>query len=108
MDLGLKDKAGSSVRAHIKIKLSLLADFAKAIMQGIDASLPRLNEGRLLSTLSGGVNLATSPAPVEYDAVQTLGTYITPLGQALQLIVKIMDNVADVSFPILYIYIVAL
>jgi hypothetical protein len=105
MDLGLKDKVGSPVQAHIKIKLSLLANFAEAIMQGVDARLPRLNENKLLSTLSGGIDAATSSAPVGYDAVQTLGTYITPLGQALQLIVKIMDNVADVGFPTLYIYI---
>ena len=97
MDLELKDKTGTPILAHIKIKLSLIADFAKAVMQSVDASLPRLNENKQLAAVSAGIAVAASSASTGYDAVQTLGTYITPLGQALQLIVKIMDNVADVS-----------
>jgi hypothetical protein len=92
----LRNKDDVPIQACIKIKLSLIEDFRKAIMDGVDASLPRLSENRLLATGLGGIDMASSG----YVAVETLGTYVTPLGQALQLIVKIVDNIAD-AHPIL-------
>jgi hypothetical protein len=88
----LRNKDDVPIQARVKIKLSLIEDFAKAIMEGVDANLLRLSESRLLATGLGGIDMASSG----YGAVETLGTYVTPLGQALQLIVKIVDNIADV------------
>jgi hypothetical protein len=63
-------------------------------MQGVDSAMPRLGEHGIVDQVSGVINVSMT---VNED-VQTSGTCIAPLGQALQLIVKIMDNVADVSY----------
>ena len=64
-------------------------------MQSVDSAIPRLGGHSVVDQVSGVVNASVTA----YDGAQTCGICIAPLGQALQLIVKIMDNVADVSYP---------
>ena len=63
-------------------------------MQGVDSAIPRLGGHSVVGQVSGVVNASVTA----YDDGQTCGTCIASLGQALQLIVKIMDSVADVSY----------
>jgi hypothetical protein len=62
-------------------------------MQGVDSAIPRLGGHGVVGQVSGVINASVTA----YDDAQTAGTCIAPLGQALQLIVKIMDNVPNVS-----------
>jgi riboflavin synthase alpha subunit len=62
-------------------------------MQGIDSTISRLGGHCVVGHVSGVVNVSMTV----YDDAQMASTYIMPLGQVLQLIVKIMDNVTDVS-----------
>jgi hypothetical protein len=59
-------------------------------MQGVDSAIPRLGGHGVVGQVLGASVTA-------YDDAQTAGACIAPLGQALQLIVKIMDNVPNVS-----------
>jgi hypothetical protein len=93
MDLDLENETDTLIPTRIIIKLALVSDFAQEIMQGVDSAIPKLGEHGIVDQVSGVLNIS---ATANEDA-QTLSTCIAPLGQALQLIVKIMDNVADVS-----------
>jgi hypothetical protein len=89
------DDTGIPIVAQIKIKLSLMSEPAANFMESVDVDVSRL-DGVLLGT-SGHVDNAVSVVHVGSRAIRTLGTCDTPLGQALQLIVKLMDSIADVS-----------
>jgi hypothetical protein len=81
--------------AQIKIKLSLMSEPAAGFMESVDVDVSRLDD--VLLGTSGHVDNAASVAHVGSGAIRTLGTCVTPLGQALQLMVKLMDSIADVS-----------
>jgi len=81
------------IPTRILIKLTLISDFAQGIMQGVDGAIPQLGGHCLVGHVSGVVNVSMTV----YDDAQMASTCIAPLGQVLQLIAKIMDNVANVS-----------
>ena len=64
-------------------------------MDSIDVDVSRLDG--VLASPSGNIDNSVSVAQAGSEAMQMLGTCVTPLGQALQLIVKFMDSIADVS-----------
>lgn len=70
----------AAVGARIKVKLRLVSEPEKDFMEGVDAEMSRLDGNPILAVVSA----------------QTLSTCIGPLGQALQLIVKFMNGIADV------------
>ena len=65
-------------------------------MQSVDADVARLNDNSFLPSASDHIQMVTPVAQTSSAVVQTLGNCVRPLGQALQFIVKIMDNIADV------------
>ena len=95
----LKDKPIdlNEAKGVITAHLSLSSDHAKVIMEGVDARLAALDGNSVLSQVSDTLGSAGSAATSLQSAVQNLGNVITPFGQALQLMVKIGDSIADVS-----------
>jgi hypothetical protein len=65
-------------------------------MHSVDADVARLDGNTVLPSASDHVDTVVSVTQTSSIVVQTLGSWVGPLGQALQLIVKIMDNIADV------------
>ena len=65
-------------------------------MRSVDADVARLDGNSVLPDVSDHIQTAGSVAQTSGAVIQTFGNCIGPLGQALQLIVKIMDNIADV------------
>ncbi|KAH7903272.1 hypothetical protein BJ138DRAFT_171728 [Hygrophoropsis aurantiaca] len=98
--LALQSSNGSPSSSSITMKISLDSNTAKRIMEEVDANLARLNGNTAVNKASDAIDKAVSTAPAAYDAAQTLGTVVTPLGQALSVLVKVVDNFSD-AHPIL-------
>jgi len=94
--LDLVDETGTKVAA-IKVKLCLVSEPEQYFMKRVDADLAHFKDSGVLAGISGHV---VSVAQTGDVAAQTLSPCIVPLGQALQLIVKFMDGIAD-AHPIL-------
>jgi len=94
--LDLTDANGDVIASRIKMKLSLISESPEVFMQSVDADIARLHGNSILPSASDQIQAAASVAQTSNAVVQTSGNCVRPLGQALQLIVKIMDNVADV------------
>jgi hypothetical protein len=94
--LDLTDENGRAIPSRIKMKLSLISESPGVFMESVDADVARLDGNGILPIASNHIQAAASVAQISGAVVQTLGNCVGPLGQALQLIVKIMDNVADV------------
>ncbi|KIJ14091.1 hypothetical protein PAXINDRAFT_100315 [Paxillus involutus ATCC 200175] len=86
--------------ATITMGLSSAADYQQALIASVDASLARLDNSPRLEEGLDMVDQANSSMQVAYSAVETYGQYIAPLGQALRLMIKLIDNVAD-AHPLL-------
>lgn len=97
--IDLRDEAGATVVAGIKVELHLISEPAKDFMLGVDANVARLNGTGMADAASTNIDSATSWLHSGSGAAQTIGTCIAPLGQVLQLFVKLMDSIADVWFP---------
>ncbi|KIJ10370.1 hypothetical protein PAXINDRAFT_16596 [Paxillus involutus ATCC 200175] len=83
--------------AMITVGLSPVVDYQEALNASVDASLARLgNDQRLVGGLNN-MDQASSSVQIMYCAVETHGQYIAPLGQVLQLMKKLIDNVAEVG-----------
>jgi hypothetical protein len=91
--LDLMDERGDPIVLHIKMKLSLISESPEVFMRSVDADMARLDGNTVLPSASDHVDTVTQTSTA---VLQTLGNCVGPLGQALQLIVKIMDNFADV------------
>ena len=89
------DGDGAPIRSGLRMRLSLISESPKVFMETVDADIARLNSSRLADA-SGNINAAISVAQTGTGVVQILGNCVRPLGQTLQLIVKIMDSIADV------------
>lgn len=87
----------NEAKGVITANLSLSSDHAKVIMEGVDAHLAALDGNSVLNQFSDTLGSAGSAVASLQSAVQNLGNVITPFGQALQLMVKIGDSIADVS-----------
>lgn len=98
--LDLTDENGAIIAARIKIKLCLVSEPEQGFMQRVDADMSRLDGNTILANVSGHIDATTSVAQTGIEVASTLGTCIAPLGQALQLIVRFMDGIADVCFYI--------
>jgi hypothetical protein len=83
--------------ATITIRLSPVVDYQKALNASVDASLARLDNNPRLAEGLDDVDQAISSMQTMDYAVQTSGQYIVPLGQALRLMIKLIDNVAEVG-----------
>jgi hypothetical protein len=94
--LDLMDENGRAIPSRIKMKLSLISESPEVFMESVDADVARLDGNGILPIASDHIQAAASVGQTSGAVVQTLGNCVGPLGQALQLIVKIMDNVADV------------
>ncbi|KIJ07625.1 hypothetical protein PAXINDRAFT_19198 [Paxillus involutus ATCC 200175] len=86
--------------ATITMCLSPVADYQQALMASIDASLARLDNNQRLAEGLDNVDQAISAMQTVDYAVVTYGQYIAPLGQALRLMIKLIDNVAE-AHPLL-------
>ncbi|KAF9009620.1 ankyrin repeat-containing domain protein [Cyathus striatus] len=86
--------------SKITINVSLSKDHANTIIKGVDASLGALNTNPLFGRTSDAIDKTTYAATGVSDTLKTLSDVIIPLGQALQLMVKIGDNLAD-AHPLL-------
>ncbi|KIK76044.1 hypothetical protein PAXRUDRAFT_835484, partial [Paxillus rubicundulus Ve08.2h10] len=82
------------------IRLSPVVDFQQAVNDWVDASLARLDNNEGLAEGLDNFDQAISTTQAMYHAVETYGQYIAPLGQALRLMIKLIDNVAD-AHPLL-------
>ncbi|KIK74838.1 hypothetical protein PAXRUDRAFT_835879, partial [Paxillus rubicundulus Ve08.2h10] len=80
--------------ATVTIRLSPVVDFQQAVNDWVDASLARLDNNRGLAEGLDYFDQAISTTQAMYHAVETYGQYIAPLGQALRLMIKLIDNVA--------------
>ncbi|KIJ13347.1 hypothetical protein PAXINDRAFT_13913 [Paxillus involutus ATCC 200175] len=81
--------------ATITIRLSPVVDYQKALSASVDASLARLDANPRLAEGLDDVDQAVSAMQTMDYAVETSGQYIVPLGQALRLMIKLIDNVAE-------------
>ncbi|KAH7903380.1 hypothetical protein BJ138DRAFT_1194414, partial [Hygrophoropsis aurantiaca] len=95
--LPLQGSDGSPSSSSITMRISLDSNTAKRIMEEVDANLARLNGNTTMDRASGAVGGAVSMVPAAYDTPQTRGTVVTPLGQALSVLVKVVHNISDVS-----------
>ncbi|KIK81665.1 hypothetical protein PAXRUDRAFT_102350, partial [Paxillus rubicundulus Ve08.2h10] len=92
--LALKDDRHAAC-ATISMRLSPVVDYQQALNVSIDASLARLdNNPRLAEGLDDVDKVMSAMQSMDY-AVETYGQYIAPLGQALRLMVKLIDNLAE-------------
>jgi len=94
--LDLTDENGDAIASRIKMKLSLISESPEIFMQSVDADVARLNDNSIFTSASDHIQMVTPVAQTSCAVVQTLGNCVRPLGQALQFIVTIMDNIADV------------
>ena len=83
----------TETKGTITTHLSLSSDHAKSIMEGVDARLAALDRNSKVSDALNDVGYAATNLQ---STAQNLGNVITPFGQALQLLVKIGDSIADV------------
>ncbi|KIK71821.1 hypothetical protein PAXRUDRAFT_836581 [Paxillus rubicundulus Ve08.2h10] len=86
--------------ATVTIRLSPVVDFQQAMNDWVDTSLARLDNNKGLSEGPDNLDQAISAMQAVNHAVETCGQYIAPLGQALRLMSKLIDNVAD-AHPLL-------
>ncbi|KIJ13356.1 hypothetical protein PAXINDRAFT_13920 [Paxillus involutus ATCC 200175] len=86
--------------ATITMRLSPVVDYQKALGASVDASLARLDANPRLAEGLDDVDQAVSAMQTMDYAVETSGQYIVPLGQALRLMIKLIDNVAEVGTSI--------
>ncbi|KIJ06170.1 hypothetical protein PAXINDRAFT_20625, partial [Paxillus involutus ATCC 200175] len=86
--------------ATITMALSPVADYQQALLASVDASLARLDINPMLAEGLDNVDQAISAMETVDYAVETCGQYIAPLGQALRLMTKLIDNVAE-AHPLL-------
>ncbi|KAF8838113.1 hypothetical protein BDN67DRAFT_124834, partial [Paxillus ammoniavirescens] len=77
--------------AKLTMGLSPVTDYQQALIASVDASLARMGYNPRLE--EGLDNVDSMQAA--YSAVETCGEYIAPLGQALQLMKKLIDNLAE-------------
>ncbi|KIJ18422.1 hypothetical protein PAXINDRAFT_8670 [Paxillus involutus ATCC 200175] len=82
-------------RATLTLRLSPVVDYQKALNDWVDASLDRLDNNQRLTDGLDNVDQAISSVQAVNSTLQTYGQYIVPLGQTLQLMKKLIDNVAD-------------
>jgi hypothetical protein len=92
----LTDENGAAIIPRIKITLSLISESPEAFMHSVDADVARLDGSNVIPGASGHLETTLSVAQTGSVSVQALGNCVAPLGQALQLIVKVMDSIADV------------
>jgi hypothetical protein len=83
--------------ATITMGLSPVVDYQQALNASVDASLARLDNNQRLAEGLDNVDQAISAMQTMDYAVETCGQYIAPLGQALRLMIKLIDNVAEVG-----------
>ncbi|KAF8842075.1 hypothetical protein BDN67DRAFT_421083 [Paxillus ammoniavirescens] len=81
--------------ATITMHLSPVVDYQKALSASVDASLARLDTNPRLAEGLDDADQALSAMQTMNHAVETCGQYIVPLGQALRLMTKLIDNVAE-------------
>jgi hypothetical protein len=84
---------GGTLSTTITIDFSLETNAAQTIMDDIEKDLSGIRPSDMVGLAQKTVGLANQG----YGVVDTLGTCIEPLGNALQAIVKIMDSIADVG-----------
>ncbi|KIJ04592.1 hypothetical protein PAXINDRAFT_22114 [Paxillus involutus ATCC 200175] len=82
--------------ATVTMQLSPVVDFQQAVNDWVDMSLARLGNNQGLAEGVDELDQAISAMQAANYAVETCGQYIAPLGQALRLMIKLIDNVADV------------
>ncbi|KIJ13343.1 hypothetical protein PAXINDRAFT_13906 [Paxillus involutus ATCC 200175] len=81
--------------ATITIRLSPVVDYQQALSDWVDTSLARVSTNpRLVEGLDDVDQVVSTMQTMDY-AVETSGQYIVPLGQALRLMIKLIDNVAE-------------
>ncbi|KIK75059.1 hypothetical protein PAXRUDRAFT_835819 [Paxillus rubicundulus Ve08.2h10] len=97
--LTLQD-CGYGACATVTMGLSPVVDYQQALNASVDASLARLDNNPRLEQGIEDVDQANPSIEATYSAVETCGQYIVPLGQALQLMKKLVDNVAE-AHPLL-------
>ncbi|KAF8834470.1 hypothetical protein BDN67DRAFT_1016472 [Paxillus ammoniavirescens] len=86
---------GHGACATLIIRLTPVIDYQKALNDWVDASLTRLDNNQVLTEGLDNIDQAISSLQATNSALQTSGQYIVPLGQALQLMIKLIDNVAE-------------
>ena len=84
---------GGTLSTTITINWSLETDAAQTIMGEIEKDLSRIGPSEIVDLAQKGVDLANQGSSL----VNTFSTHIEALGTALQVIVEIMDGIADVS-----------
>ncbi|KIK94239.1 hypothetical protein PAXRUDRAFT_828201, partial [Paxillus rubicundulus Ve08.2h10] len=97
--LTLQD-CGYGACATVTMGLSPVVDYQHALNTSVDASLARLDNNPRLERGIDDMDQANPFIEAMYSAVETCGQYIVPLGQALQLMKKLVDNVAE-AHPLL-------
>jgi hypothetical protein len=101
----LKDAHHADSGISLKLKFSLASEATSTDepMQGVDASIGRMDGAISFVAVPGYTNTTnsvTSAAQAAYETAQSFGSSIAPLGQALQSlqqIVNVVDGFADVG-----------
>ncbi|KAF8835684.1 hypothetical protein BDN67DRAFT_937666, partial [Paxillus ammoniavirescens] len=86
--------------ATITIRLSPVVDYQQALSDWVDTNFARVGTSARLAEGVDGVDRAISAIRTTGYTVETCGQYIAPLGQALPLMIKLIDNVAE-AHPLL-------
>jgi hypothetical protein len=79
------------------MRLAPVVDYQQALNASVDASLARLVNKPILAEGLDNVDQVISAMQTMDYAVETYGQYVAPLGQALRLMIKLIDNVAEVG-----------
>ena len=97
----LTDSKGTATGACMKVDLSLETEPEKDFMAEVDAHITHLDGTKPLQAAADSIGFATAIASSSASGVKTLGTCVKPLGQALQVLVKLMDGISEVRSVLL-------
>ncbi|THH11967.1 hypothetical protein EW146_g7869, partial [Bondarzewia mesenterica] len=100
MVLDLTDDTGAKIQTQIKMQFSLVSDSVKDTMGRIKHATSRLDDSNVLTTISGTIDAGASAAQTGYEAGQALGSCVKPLGQALEVMARLLQTFSD-AHPIL-------
>ncbi|THH13086.1 hypothetical protein EW146_g7087 [Bondarzewia mesenterica] len=91
----LTDDTGAKIQTQIKIQLSLVLDSVQDTMERIKHATSRLDDSNVVTTISGTIDAGASAAQTGYEAAQALGSCVKPLGQALEVMARLLQTFSD-------------
>jgi len=87
--------------ATITMVLSPFVDYQQAWVHSVDETLGRLDSNKIVAEGFDNKDRAVPAGQAMNYCVETRGRHIAPLGQALRLLNKLIDNVSTQAHPLL-------